>query len=209
MSLESLKELIKTGKAKESEEEVKRLLGEIDAEVILSKALIPAMDEVGELFQKGEYFVPELLVSARAMQRAMETIKPLLAEKGVKSRGRVVLGTVRGDLHDIGKNLVKMMIEGAGFEVIDLGIDVSPEKFVQAVKEYKPGIIGMSALLTTTMLAMKDTIALLKSQGVRNHVKVMVGGAPLRQEFADEIGADFYGKDATEAKNYAKFVYEE
>lgn len=210
MSLESLKELVKTGKAKESEEEVKKLLGEkIDAEVILSKALIPAMDEVGELFQKGEYFVPELLVSARAMQRAMEIIKPLLSEKGVKSRGKVVLGTVRGDLHDIGKNLVKMMIEGAGFEVIDLGIDVSPEKFVQAIKEHKPGIIGMSALLTTTMLAMKDTIALLKSQGVRDYVKVMVGGAPLRQEFADEIGADFYGKDATEAKNYTKFVYEE
>jgi len=210
MSLENLKELVKKGKAKETGELVQKLLSQgTDAEAILNQALIPAMDEVGDLFQQGEYFVPELLVAARAMQRAMEAIRPKLAEKGVKSRGKVVLGTVRGDLHDIGKNLVKMMIEGAGFEVIDLGIDVTPEKFVQAVREHKAALIGMSALLTTTMLAMKDTINLLKSQGVRNQTKVMIGGAPLRQEFADEIGADFYGKDATEAKNYAKFVYEE
>ena len=210
MGLKELKELVKNGKAKESEELVKQLLaGGTNAEEILTSALIPAMDEVGELFQQGEFFVPELLVAARAMQRATETIKPKLAELGVKARGKVVLGTVRGDLHDIGKNLVKMMIEGAGFEVVDLGIDVTPEKFVQAVKDHQPGLIGMSALLTTTMMAMKDTVALLKSEGVRNRVKVMVGGAPLRQDFATEIGADFYGKDATEAKNYAKFVYEE
>ena len=210
MGIQELKELVKNGKAKESADEVAKLLaGGTDAEMILNKALIPAMDEVGDLFQKGEFFVPELLVAARAMQRATEMIRPKLQEKGVKSRGKVVLGTVRGDLHDIGKNLVKMMVEGAGFEVIDLGIDVSPEKFVQAIKEHKAGLMGMSALLTTTMMAMKDTINLLKSQGVRNQVKVMVGGAPLRKDFADEIGADFYGKDATEAKNYAKFVYEE
>ncbi len=210
MSLVELKELVKNGKAKETEEMVKSLLNSgTNAEAILTNALIPAMDEVGELFQKGEYFVPELLVAARAMQKATEIIRPKLQEMGVKAKGKVVLGTVRGDLHDIGKNLVKMMVEGAGFEVVDLGIDVTPEKFVQAVKDHKPGVIGMSALLTTTMMSMKDTVALLKSEGVRNSVKVMVGGAPLRQDFATEIGADFYGKDATEAKNYAKFVYEE
>ncbi len=210
MDLKSLKESIKNGKAKDTEELVQKLLAQgADAEDILNQALIPAMDEVGELFQQGEYFVPELLVAARAMQKAMEAIRPKLIAKGVKSRGKVVLGTVRGDLHDIGKNLVKMMVEGAGFEVVDLGIDVTPEKFVQAVKDHQAGLIGMSALLTTTMLSMRDTVNLLKSEGVRNQVKVMVGGAPLRKEFADEIGADFYGKDATEAKNYAKFVYEE
>ncbi len=210
MGLKDLQELVKNGKAKDAEAMARQLLeGGTNAEAILTQALIPAMDEVGELFQKGEFFVPELLVAARAMQKATETIKPKLQEMGVKAKGKVVLGTVRGDLHDIGKNLVKMMVEGAGFEVVDLGIDVSPEKFVQAVKDHKPGLIGMSALLTTTMMAMKDTVALLKSAGVRDQVKVMVGGAPLRQDFANEIGADFYGKDATEAKNFAKYVYEE
>jgi len=164
------------------------------------------MDEVGELFQKGEYFIPEMLVSARAMQKCMEVIRPKLQEKGVKAQGKVVLGTVRGDLHDIGKNLVKMMLEGVGFEVIDLGVDAGPEKFVQAVKEHSPQLVGMSALLTTTMMAMKDIIEALKAEGLRQQVKVMVGGAPIRQEFADEIGADFYGKDATSAKDYARKV---
>ncbi len=205
--LAKLKELVIQGKDTEATELVKNLLEQnLAVEQILNEALIPAMDEVGELFQKGEYFIPEMLVSARAMQKCMEVIRPKLQEKGVKAQGKVVLGTVRGDLHDIGKNLVKMMLEGVGFEVIDLGVDAGPEKFVQAVKEHKPQIVGMSALLTTTMMAMKDIIEALKAEGLRQQVKVMVGGAPIRQEFADEIGADFYGKDATSAKDYARKV---
>jgi len=205
--LAKLKELVIQGKDTEATELVKNLLEQnLAVEQILNEALIPAMDEVGELFQKGEYFIPEMLVSARAMQKCMEVIRPKLQEKGVKAQGKVVLGTVRGDLHDIGKNLVKMMLEGVGFEVIDLGVDAGPEKFVQAVKEHSPQLVGMSALLTTTMMAMKDIIEALKAEGLRQQVKVMVGGAPIRQEFADEIGADFYGKDATSAKDYARKV---
>ena len=205
--LAKLKELVIQGKDTEATELVKNLLEQnLAVEQILNKALIPAMDEVGELFQKGEYFIPEMLVSARAMQKCMEVIRPKLQEKGVKAQGKVVLGTVRGDLHDIGKNLVKMMLEGVGFEVIDLGVDAGPEKFVQAVKEHSPQLVGMSALLTTTMMAMKDIIEALQAEGLRQQVKVMVGGAPIRQEFADEIGADFYGKDATSAKDYARKV---
>jgi len=205
--LGELKELVKQGKDQESIKLVEELLNQgVSAEEILSQALIPAMDEVGELFQKGEYFIPEMLVSARAMQKSMEVLRPKLQEAGVQAQGKVVLGTVKGDLHDIGKNLVKMMLEGAGFEVIDLGVDAGPEKFVQAVKEHQPQLVGMSALLTTTMLSMKDTIEALKQAGVREQLKIMVGGAPVRQEFAEEIGADFYGKDATEAKDYARRV---
>lgn len=203
--MELLKELVKKGDAEETTGRVRELLaGGADPEAIMKQALIPAMDEVGDEFQRGEAFVPEMLIAARAMQSGLDVLKPLLAGSGVEPLGKVVMGTVKGDLHDIGKNLVVMVLEGAGFEVVDLGVDVSPEQFVEAVKEHSPQIMGLSALLTTTMLAMRDTIDAVKEAGLRERVKIMVGGAPLRQEYAEEIGADFYGPDSTAARNYAK-----
>jgi len=205
--MKELKELVKKGKAPETAEMVKKLIDEgKEPEAIMKQGLIPAMDEVGDLFQKGEYFVPEMLVAARAMQKGLEVLKPRLVESGIEPIGRVVLGTVKGDLHDIGKNLVAMALEGAGFEVIDLGTDVPPEKFVEAIKKHEPQVIGMSALLTTTMMAMKDTVEAMKKAGVRDQVKIMIGGAPVRQEFADEIGADYYGPDSTAGRNFARDV---
>jgi len=205
--MKELKELVKKGKAPETAEMVKKLIDEgKEPEAIMKQGLIPAMDEVGDLFQKGEYFVPEMLVAARAMQKGLEVLKPRLVESGIEPIGRVVLGTVKGDLHDIGKNLVAMALEGAGFEVIDLGTDVPPEKFVEAIKKHEPQVIGMSALLTTTMMAMKDTVEAIKKAGVRDQVKIMIGGAPVRQEFADEIGADYYGPDSTAGRNFARDV---
>ena len=171
---------------------------------ILNKGLMPGMDHVGVEFKAGNMFVPEVLRSARTMQIAMDTLKPLLAEAGVKAAGKVLLGTVKGDLHDIGKNLVGMMCEGAGFEVKDLGKDITPEAFVQAVKEFEPDIVGMSALLTTTMRAMESTIKVLQEAGVRDKVKIMVGGAPVTQAFADQIGADGYASNAASAVELAK-----
>jgi 5-methyltetrahydrofolate--homocysteine methyltransferase len=176
----------------------------IAAEDILKAGLIPAMGEVGDLFEKGDYFVPEMLVAARAMQGGLELLKPLLASAEVESTGKVVLGTVQGDLHDIGKSLVGMMLEGAGFELVDLGADVSPEKFTQAVQENQPDIVAMSALLTTTMPAMKTTIAALEGAGFRDQVKVMVGGAPITDEYAAKIGADGLAPDASRAATLAK-----
>jgi len=203
--VELLKELVKKGDVQETTGRVRELLeGGADPEAIMKQALIPAMDEVGDEFQRGEAFVPEMLIAARAMQGGLDVLKPLLAESGVEPLGKVVMGTVKGDLHDIGKNLVVMVLEGAGFEVVDLGVDVSPQQFVEAVKEHNPQIVGLSALLTTTMLAMRDTIDAVKEAGLREGVKIMVGGAPLRQEYAEEIGADFYGPDSTAARNYAK-----
>jgi 5-methyltetrahydrofolate--homocysteine methyltransferase len=203
--VELLKELVKNGDAEETAERVRELLaGGANPEAIMKEALIPAMDEVGDEFQRGEAFVPEMLIAARAMQSGLDVLKPALAESGIEPLGKVIVGTVKGDLHDIGKNLVVMVLEGAGFEVVDLGIDVSPEQFVEAIKEHSPQIVGLSALLTTTMLAMRDTIDAVKEAGLRGQVKIMVGGAPLRQEYADEIGADFYGSDSTTARNYAK-----
>ena len=172
--------------------------------VILNEGLIVGMNEVGRLFKANEYFVPEVLISARAMKGAMELLRPLLAAGEGTTVGKVVIGTVQGDLHDIGKNLVGMMLEGAGFEVIDLQTDVSPAKFVEAVKEHKPNIVAMSALLTTTMTAMKSTIEALKEAGVRDHVKIMVGGAPVTDRFAKEIGADGYAPEAASASELAK-----
>jgi 5-methyltetrahydrofolate--homocysteine methyltransferase len=168
--------------------------------------MIPAMEEVGDFFQQGKYFLPEMLMAARAMQRGMEVLKPALVSSGAAFPGKVVLGTVRGDIHDIGKNLVGMTLEGAGFEVVDLGTDVSPERFAEAVREHSPQVLGISALLTTTMLAMKDTIDILREAGLRDSVKVMVGGAAVRREFANEIGADFYGPDSTSARDFARDV---
>jgi 5-methyltetrahydrofolate--homocysteine methyltransferase len=173
---------------------------------ILNKGLIAAMSEVGRLFEEGEYFVPEMLIAARAMKAGVEILKPKLIEADVKPLGKVVIGTVKGDLHDIGKNLVVMMLEGAGFEIIDLGTDVSAEKFVEAVKEHEAGFVGMSALLTTTMPAMRTVIDALKEAGVRDKVLVMIGGAPVTQNYADEIGADIYAPDGPSAARKAKEV---
>ena len=175
---------------------------------ILNKGLIAAMTEVGRLFEEGEFFVPEMLIAARAMKAGVVILKPKLIEEDIKPLGKVVIGTVKGDLHDIGKNLVAMMLEGAGFEIIDLGTDVSPEKFVEVVKENDAQFIGMSALLTTTMPAMRTTIDALKEAGVRNSVSVMIGGAPVTQNYADEIGADLYAPDGPSAARKAKQAIE-
>jgi 5-methyltetrahydrofolate--homocysteine methyltransferase len=174
------------------------------AKVVLDDGLMPGMDYVGVEFKAGNMFVPEVLRSARAMQASMNILKPLLAESGEKMVGKVLLGTVKGDLHDIGKNLVGMMCEGAGFEVKDLGKDIAPDQFVQAVKEFEPDIVGMSALLTTTMRTMEHTIKALQEAGVRDRVKVMIGGAPVTQSFADQIGADGYASNAAGAAEMAK-----
>jgi len=176
----------------------------LEPALILNDALISGMDEVGELFKAGEVYVPEVLLSAKSMQQAMQVLKPSLVKQGIKPRGKVVVGTVRGDLHDIGKNLVGMMLEGAGFEVIDLGNDVLPERFVDAAVEHKASIIGMSALLTTTMSAMKETIDLLGRRRLGGSIRTMIGGAPVTAGFAKEIGADGYGNDAASAVDIAK-----
>ena len=171
---------------------------------LLNEAMIPAMGEVGRLFEANEYYVPEMLIAARAMKAGLAILKPELVATGVEPKGRVVLGTVKGDLHDIGKNLVAIMVEGAGFEVIDLGVDVSPDAFVSTAQERKVGVIGLSALLTTTMPSMKSTIEALEEAGLRGTVKVIIGGAPVTQKYADEIGANGYSRDAAGAANLVK-----
>ena len=185
----------------------KALAENADALDLVQKFMIPAMAEVGSRFECEEYFVPEMLISARAMKAALATLRPRLAAQGAKPVGRVLIGTVKGDLHDIGKNLVASMLEGGGFEVIDLGTDVAPEKFVAEVKEKNPNLICLSALLTVTMPSMKSTIDALQQAGVRQQVKVLIGGAPITQNFADQIGADGYGENAASAVNLArKFI---
>jgi 5-methyltetrahydrofolate--homocysteine methyltransferase len=176
----------------------------IAPEVILQQGLIPAMTEVGRLFEIGEYFVPEMLIAARAMQGGLAILKPKLVAANIAAAGKVVIGTVQGDLHDIGKNLVAMMMEGAGFEIVDLGTDVSPEKFVAAVRENKANLMAMSALLTTTMPKMEATIKAVQEAGIRDQVKVMIGGAPVTQDYADKIGANGYAADASRAAALAK-----
>ena len=171
---------------------------------ILEGGLIAGMDQVGKDFKAGELFVPEVLIAARAMHAGMDLLRPLLAEGEAISAGKYVIGTVKGDLHDIGKNLVKMMLEGAGFEMIDLGTDVEPTSFVAAVREHQPQLMGMSALLTTTMVQMKATVEALEEAGLRDSVKIMVGGAPVTAAFADEIGADAYAPDAATAVDVAR-----
>ena len=166
---------------------------------ILDDGLISAMREVGNRFENGDLFIPEMLIAARAMQEGLGILKPYLIEQGIKATGKIVIGTVKGDLHDIGKNLVAMMYEGAGFEVIDLGTDVQPEQFVSAVKDYEPNLVGMSALLTTTMVNMKTTIDYLDEQGLRNKARVIIGGAPVTNDFAKQIEADGYAADASQA----------
>ena len=177
-----------------------------DPLALVNEQMIPAMAEVGRRFECEEYFVPELLLAARAMKASLELIRPLLAERGAEPLGRVVIGTVKGDLHDIGKNLVASMLEGGGFEVIDLGADVAPEKFVDAVFERKADIVALSALLTVTMPSMKTTIEALRAAGVRERVKVLIGGAPVTEEYATQIGADGYGANAATAVPLARRV---
>jgi 5-methyltetrahydrofolate--homocysteine methyltransferase len=173
-------------------------------EVLLYEALIPALEEVGARFERGDFFVPEMLIAGKAMAGALDILRPLLAETGAETIGKVVMGTVKGDVHDIGKNLVNIMFEGAGFEVIDLGVQVSPEKFVNAVIEHKPDILGFSAFLTTTMPMFKANMNALTKAGLRDEVIIMVGGAPVTQEYADVVGADGYAADASAAVVKAK-----
>ena len=194
----ALKDAVINGKAARVKELTQQAISEgRPPQEILDQALIPAMDVVGEKFVCAEFYIPEMLIAARAMQGGVALLAPLLAQGGVKARGKVVLGTVKGDLHDIGKNMVGMMLQGSGFEVVDLGADVKPQRFVEAVQAEKPDFIMMSALLTTTMLSMGETIKALRAAGVREKVRVGVGGAAVTQRFADEIGADFYASTAT------------
>ena len=174
------------------------------AKALLDNGLVVGMDEVGVRFKRGDMFVPEVLMSAEAMKSGMFLLRPILAEAGEEMLGTIVLGTVEGDLHDIGKNLVGMMCEGGGFEVVNLGFDVPPEKFIEAIKEYQPQIVGMSALLTTTMRSMGHTIKAIAEAGLRDQIKIMVGGAPVDAEFADRIGADGYGSNGPAAADLAK-----
>lgn len=205
--LEQISEAILYGENKIVPERVQAALEDgIDPGRILTEAMIPAMEKVGKLFEEGEYFVPEMLISARAMQAGLFVLKPKLVASGVKVTGRVAIGTVKGDLHDIGKNLVGMMLEGAGFEVIDLGTDVAPEKFVETIKSQSVDIVAMSALLTTTMPNMKVTVEALTQAGVREQVKVMVGGAPVTDAYAAQIGADGYAADASRAVSLARML---
>jgi len=176
----------------------------LNPETMLFDALIPSLEEVGARFERGDFFVPEMLIAGRAMAGALEVLRPLLAETGVEPVGTFVMGTVKGDVHDIGKNLVNIMLEGAGFHVIDLGVQVAPERFVEAVREHQPDILGFSAFLTTTMPMFKANINALEKAGLRDQVIVMVGGAPVTQEYADAVGADGYASDASAAVNRAK-----
>lgn len=202
---EQLSTVILEGDSKKSPDLVQKALAKgLSAKEILENGLIIGMNEVGARFKRGDMFVPEVLMSAEAMHTAMDVLRPHLVAGGVRLVGKIVLGTVKGDLHDIGKNLVGMMCEGAGFEVINLGFNVEPEKFVGAIKEHKPDIVGMSALLTTTMRAMGYTIKAIEEAGLRDSVKIMVGGAPVDEEFARRIGADGYGANAPAASDLAK-----
>jgi len=200
VDLKELSEVLFRGDVSKVKELTKMALQEdLEPKEILEQGLIKGMDVVGVKFKNNEIFLPEVLLASRAMYGGMELLQPKLIKDGVKAVGKVIIGTAKGDLHDIGKNLVAMMLRGGGFEVIDLGIDVLPEKFLKATQEYQPDIVGISALLTTTMIGMMDVINILKKAGLRNKVKVMVGGAPVTQEFADEIGAEGYAADAASA----------
>jgi 5-methyltetrahydrofolate--homocysteine methyltransferase len=203
--LDIIKETLKKGDIEKLKELVQ---GELDqgaaAKEILNDGLVSGMDEVGEMMETGEMFIPEVLRSAKAMGAAVEILKPLLGEDAISASGKVVIGTVKGDLHDIGKNLVNMMLKSSGFEVLDLGVDVSPEQFVAAIKENNPDLVGFSALLTTTMEMMQKTVDAVVESGYRDQLKIIIGGAPVTQKFADEIGADGYAPDAGSAIKLAK-----
>jgi 5-methyltetrahydrofolate--homocysteine methyltransferase len=205
--LKELSEAIISGNRVKAVELTEAALGEgTPAKKVLDEGLIPGMAVVGVKFKNCEFYVPEVLVAARAMSASMEKLRPQLVDEKVEPIGRVAIGTVRGDLHDIGKNLVAMMLEGAGFEIIDLGVDCAPDVFVNAVKEKRASVIALSALLTTTMPAMQDTIEALEAAGIRDKVKVIIGGAPVTQKFADQIGADGYAADAASGVDIAKSV---
>ena len=205
MSLESIYDAVLNGRLKDAKAETQAAVDEgVAAADILHKACIPAMTEVGRQFEIGERFVPEMLIAARAMSGALEILRPLLIEEEVETIGTVVIGTVAGDLHDIGKDLVAMMLEGAGFEIVDLGNDVSPEKFVAAIEEHNPDVVGMSALLTTTMASIGKTMDAILRAELRDDVKVVIGGAPVTQEFADRVGADGFATDAGSAPRIVK-----
>ncbi len=202
--LNGIKEAIIVGDAKKTEEMVDKAIKEnIKIEKILNEGLIAGMMVVGEKFKNNEYYVPEVLIAARAMHKGMNLIEPLIVQSGIKPIAKLAIGTVKGDLHDIGKNLVVMMWKGAGFEVEDLGIDVPPEKFIEAINNGAQ-VIGMSALLTTTMVSMKEAIEKIKEAGLRDRVKIIIGGAPVTQEYADEIGADAYAPDAASGVDKVK-----
>jgi 5-methyltetrahydrofolate--homocysteine methyltransferase len=204
-TIQTLYDAILNGNAKAAKEITQTSLAAgANPQALVDDTMIPAMNEVGRRYEANEYFVPELLIAARAMKASLELIRPLLSARGAEPVGRVVIGTVQGDLHDIGKNLVGAMLEGAGFEVIDLGVDVSPEKFMNAAKEKKATLIALSALLTTTMHSMKAVMEKLKESGMRGTVKVMIGGAPVTQKYADEIGADGYSSNANAAVALAR-----
>lgn len=201
--MKKLKELVMDGDMDGTVERVKLLLEEgKEADVILKEGLIPGIDKAGELFQEGEFYIPELLVAARAMKEGLEILKPLLVDKGTTSLGKIIIGTVKGDRHDIGKTLVVMTLESAGFEIIDLGVDVPPVRFIDAIKEHSPVAIGLSALLTSTMLEMKNVVEAIKQEGLRDNIKILIGGAPVNDAYAKEIGADFYGDDPLSAKRF-------
>jgi corrinoid protein of di/trimethylamine methyltransferase len=196
-----------TGNAKKAEEVTQAALeANVDPSELLSKYMIPAMDEVGKRFECNEYFVPELLIAARAMKTSLKLLTPRLVDAGARSAGRVVIGTVQGDLHDIGKNLVASMLEGGGFQVIDLGVDVPADKFIEAAKEKEGTVLALSALLTTTMTQMRAVVQALEAAGIRKNTKVMIGGAPITQQYADEIGADGYSDNASGAVALARKI---
>lgn len=198
--LTEIRQNVINGKRDIVQEKVKSAIEQkVAPDKILNEALISAMSEVGDRFEKGEFYVPEMLIAARAMQAGLAILKPRLMEEGIPTAGKVIIGTVKGDLHDIGKNLVSMMLEGAGFEIVDLGTDVPPQKFAEAIREHKPEVVGMSALLTTTMQGMRSTIQAMEDMGVRKNVKVIIGGAPVTEAYAKEIGADGYAPDASRA----------
>jgi 5-methyltetrahydrofolate--homocysteine methyltransferase len=208
MILDQINEAVQRGKARDAEELVNQAIAQkVSAKDILDKGLLAAMAVVGKKFKENEVFVPEVLISARALNKGTAALKPYLAAQGVKPLGKAIICTVKGDLHDIGKNLVRMMLEGVGLEVQDLGVDVAPEKVVEAVKVSDAKVLCLSALLTTTMGAQKDTIDALVAAGVRDKVKIMVGGAPVTAEYAKQIGADAYTSDAASAATAAKAFY--
>ena len=202
--LDAIKQAVRDGEMEQAVELTEKAISQgLKAQQILDEALTPAMDIVGQEYENGDRYVPEMLISAEAMKGALAELKPLLADAGVQPRGRIVIGTVEGDLHDIGKDLVAMMLEGAGFEVINLGVEVPADTFIHAMKEHKSNILGMSALLTTTMVHMPEVIECLKEAGLREQVKVIIGGAPVTQEYAAKIGADGYAPDAASATKLA------
>ncbi len=205
--LKRLYEAVLSGDAKAAVEVTKSALeAGVDPQKLVTEQMIPAMDEVGRRFECNEYFVPELLIAARAMKGSLELLRPILAERGVQPTGRVVIGTVKGDLHDIGKGLVAAMLEGGGFEVVDLGVDVPPEKFVAKAKESNADIIAVSALLTTTMTGMKSVVQAVHEAGLKEQCKVIIGGAPVTQQYAETIGADGYSSNAAGAVALARQI---